>query len=133
MIAYNCSLNDLNQALLTINKEYDNNIKFKRLDNRHTKRQESFIFTLTVKNSSKAGARFDHINNRRIAAACWHVHGRFFDILLSIKPDCYIQTSVNGGKLKIYNNNGNIINNWQDWNIGSAYYPMNYSQACLCS
>lgn len=136
MIARNCSEADLLQALELINKEYDNNIKFKRLENRNTKKQKSFIFTLTVKNSHNAGGRISYNfggKSRRVKAACWHVHGRFFDILLSFNPNCTIITTTNKGLLKIYRAGDESVNNWQDWNIGSSIQPYYYSQACNCN
>ena len=122
MKARNCSIEDLQKALELTNKDYKNNIKFKRLD--------FPIFTLTVKSTADdtTGYRIGH-TGRKVSAACWHVHGDFFDNLFSINPTAYIITSSGTGTMKITKNNGN---NWIDINIGSIACPMMYSNACDC-
>lgn len=125
MKAKNCTTEDLRNALDKNNAKYGNNIKFKRLD--ITGKQVTF--TLTVVSSKGPGARHSTWKNAkgnytRIAAACWHVHGDFFDALFKIAPDAEIKT----GNKSITRHCGN----WEDWNIGSAYQPMYYSEACFC-
>ena len=132
MIVKNATYNDMQLALQALNKEYDNNIKFKRLDSRGTKNFISFTFTLTVVDSLKPGAKYNHITERRIHAACWHVHGRFFDILLSICPKAIIETSLGAKKAKIYIEYETVINNWKDSNVGSYHNPMFSSSKCHC-
>ncbi len=109
----------LQQALQVVNKQFDGNIKFKRFD-----RSGKWInFTLTVKDSKAKGGRRSHIG-RRIAAACWHVHGYYFDHLLDINPETVIKTAIG----KIDQTGGN----WQDKQTGSLALPMYYSEACDC-
>ena len=122
MKARKCTIADLKEALRLTNKDYKDNIKFKRLD--------FPVFTLTVKSTSDNTVGY-RINNtgRKISAACWHVHGDFFDNLFSINPDAYIITSSGTGTMKITKDNGK---NWTDRNIGSLYSPMMYSDACDC-
>jgi len=123
MLAKKCTINDLQTALEKVNQQYDNNIKFRRLD----QQGRGVRFTLTVNSSRGKGARLsvDYANRRRhLAAACWHVHGNFFDCLFGIVPEAEITS--NGEKItKDYGN-------WRDWNIGSMMYPMAYSYACEC-
>ena len=119
MKAKNTSINELQKALETINKKYDGNITFKRLDNGKT-----ITFTLTVKSSREKGARRGH-QGQRVSAACWHAHGDFFDSLFSINPDAVI---VSMGTRTITKQDGN----WQDRNIGSQMQPLYYSEACDC-
>lgn len=73
------------------------------------------------------GARISS-SGRRIAAACWHVHGDFFDALLKIQPNAVIVTR--GGPGAVIDKNGG---NWQDCNIGSRMSPMMFSEACECA
>jgi len=122
MKARKCNKEDLIKALELTNKDYDNNIKFKRLD--------FPTFTLTVKSTADntRGYRRGH-TGRKVAAACWHVHGDFFDNLFSINPSAYIIVSSGTGTKRIDINGGN----WEDRNIGSLYSPLMYSEACDCN
>ena len=119
MVAKNIAIGQVKQALETINKKYDNNIVFKTLN----ELGHRVHFTLTVKNSRGKGGRIGH-TGRRIAAACWHVHGTLFDEIFNICPDAVITACGN----KITMNEGN----WQDKNIGSQFQPLFYSEACDC-
>jgi hypothetical protein len=131
MIAKNCSAEDLQAALDKINRErYEGNIKFLRLDglNQNSTR---WRFTLTVHSSKGAGSRLTvrhpwaGYKQHRLAAACWHVHGYFFEALFGINPGAEIST----GRVKsITKQEGN----WQDYNIGSMAAPMYFSDACCC-
>ena len=137
MIARRVSESDMLLALRKVNKLYKDNIVFRRLD-RLTDSQNpigSFGFTLTVKSSRSPGGRFsasslvDGRNKpRHIAAACWHVHGHFFDALFAIAPDARILTT--GGKRRAMTV---LSGNWQDYNIGSQAYPCMASEACECN
>jgi len=115
----NATITELKIALKELNKHFDGNIKFKRLDQSGNRSN----FTLTVQNSSGPGGRWS-AQGRKIAAACWHVHGHFFDILFIINPD----TWINSVGRKVTKESGN----WQDWNIGSQMFPFYYSQSCEC-
>lgn len=107
-------------ALDTVNRKFADNIRFKdiRPDGRRIR------FTLTVNDSKKPGSRIGN-NGRRIAAACWHVHGYFFESLWQQKPDCLIIA----GPLRMTS----AADNWQDSNIGSYARPMMHSEACHCA
>jgi hypothetical protein len=119
MKAKNTNRNDMERALAIVNKKYAGNIKWNRFDDGKT-----INFTLTVKSSKAPGGRRAP-SGRRVAAACWHVHGDFFDALFGICPDAVI---VSMGR-KITKDEGN----WQDRNIGSVYMPFMYSEACDCN
>lgn len=116
----NATISQLHEALAIVNDRFDRNIKFKRLEQTSSKRVN---FTLTVHESSKPGGRIGH-TGRRIAAACWHVHGYLFDALFDIDPKIYI---ISAGK-RITKDGGN----WVDRNIGSMVSPLQYSHACEC-
>jgi len=115
------TIKQLNEALNFVNKQFDDNIKFKTLE-QFSKNRVSF--TLTVKDSSKLGAKRS-AEGRRIAAACWHVHGYLFKYLFSTYPDIKISTL---GKT-MYSNS----DNWQDQNVGSNFRPEMFSEACECN
>lgn len=64
----NATINQLNKTLHFVNIKFDDNIRFKTLEQRT---KNTISFTLTVKDSKKPGSRRSN-NGRRIAAACWH-------------------------------------------------------------
>jgi hypothetical protein len=124
MIVKNCSMIHMAVVLTKVNERYDNNITFKRLE----MKGKNILFTLTVKDSRGLGSRKSASafhSERRVSAACWHVHGYFFDILFKVNPEAIV---ISGGNKKITRSEGN----WIDWNIGSHYYPIMYSEACDC-
>jgi len=125
MIAKNCSIDHLKMALLRTNFKFDHNIKFKRLEFKG----RNILFTLTVNNSRKPGSRTSASAfhpERRVSAACWHVHGWFFEILFKVNPAAIV---VSQGNKQITKDSGN----WQDWQIGPQIYPIMYSEACDCN
>jgi len=67
----------LDEALNCVNQKFDDNIQFKNFEQISKK---YISFTLTVKNSSAPGSRRAQ-SGRKIAAACWHAHGYFFEYL----------------------------------------------------
>ncbi len=117
----NATINQLNEALNFVNKSFGENIRFKRLEQIGPKR---VIFTLTVKDSFKPGARRGH-SGRHMRAACWHAHGYFFEYLFLTFDGIKITA---GNKTMLSNSD-----NWQDWNIGSNFSPLMFSQACDCN
>lgn len=121
MKAINVTQNDLKQALNEVNKKYNNNIEFETLEPISSK---SMKFTLRVK-SSKAPGHRRGFSGRRMAKACWHVHGNFFEEIFKINPSSYIRSL----DLKITKDYGN----WQDRNVGSQVQPLMFSEACDCS
>jgi hypothetical protein len=125
MNAYKVTQSEMETALRRINEKYDGNIVWKRFEQNGS----GVHFTLTVRQSRGKGGRLGQCltskgNHRHIAAACWHVHGDFFDALFSIVPNAYVRSM---GR-KITKDEGN----WVDRNIGSPMYPMYYSEACDC-
>lgn len=136
MIARNCSIEELQAALDIINKKYAGNIKFKHIG--LTGRRISFTLTVNSTSIGKGknkvsapGTRRGHQGNR-IAAACWHVHGDFFEALIHINQEAGVYSSgslANPLTGKWITKEGG---NWQDWNIGSSYRPLKMSEACDC-
>jgi len=130
MKAKNVTVYEMEKALEAINRLYfDNNVTFNRFDvNRN-----GINFTLKVKDSKKPGHRLGYPDyetgkQRRLASACWHVHGQFFDALIAVNPKAEIISTLRGQKVVINSEGGN----WQDSNIGSIVRPMYYSEACDC-
>ena len=146
----NVNREDLDNALAIVNQRYNGNIRFKNIGllHKHTKigSKQVWNVTLTVNSThikivDSVKPRRVHIetlqgvkvsrgpfhNGRRIAAACWHVHGHFFDAL---PADCIIISGT-----RTYDGKPNTSrpgDAWNDFPIGSAYYPCDASQACEC-
>lgn len=130
MIAKNCTKEDLQAALVAVNSDhrYAGNIRFKTMETKGRR----ISFTLTVVSSTigtgKAKVTAPGVsvspNGKRIAAACWHVHGDFFDALLRVCPGAEVSSLG-----KVITKDGG---NWQDWNKGSIMYPKMASSCCLC-
>ena len=114
------TVQQLNDALKHVNERFSNNIQFNRGPEQFTGKRVRF--TLTVKDTKGPGGRLGH-TGRRVKAACWHVHGYFFEYLFSQGVD-FIRA---GNKVM-----KDDYDNWQDWNIGSIASPMYYSEACEC-
>jgi len=131
MIAKNCTKENLQAALVAVNSDhrYTGNIRFKTMETKGRR----ISFTLTVVSSTigtgKAkvtapGVSMSPDGKRRIAAACWHVHGDFFDALFRICPGA--EVSALG---KVITKDGG---NWQDWGKGSLMNPVPASKCCNC-
>lgn len=116
MLAKNVSMQDLQNALDKVNQKYDGNIRFKDI----RQQGRNIRFTLTVNNSRGKGGRLNADRGRHIAAACWHVHGEFFDAL-----PCEAVVIANGAKIR-------PGDTWKDRNMGSLWYPAYYSELCEC-
>lgn len=126
MIARYCSINDLEYALKKVNEEFDDNIIFKREPEYMSR--NSIRFTLTVKDSRGPGSRKSSSPfspERRVSAACWHVHGLFFDCLFEINGEALI---ISRSDHRITAQGGN----WEDWNAGSMTFPRYMSECCDC-
>ncbi|NMB83290.1 MAG: hypothetical protein GYA14_15890 [Ignavibacteria bacterium] len=123
----NATVEQLNEALSFVNGIFDNNIEFKNFSRLSGKTNQ---FTLTVKDSHKPGARLGYFvnhkgNRKHLRAACWHVHGYFFEYLFLKYPGVKISSKIG----KMLSN----ADNWQDQNIGSLAHPLNFSDACDCN
>lgn len=122
MVIRGASKAQIETALETANKTFDNNLRFKTFGEIGNDRQgkPKFTVTLTVVNSRKPGSRISHMG-RRISAACWHAHGVFMDSLPdSATIDTGQQRGINPGDA------------WVDWNAGSQAYPASMSSLCDC-
>lgn len=123
MKAKNTNPQQMEQALAKVNERYQGNIAFERFD----PNCKSVVFTLKVKSSRNPGTRRS-FQGRRMAKACWHAHGHFFEALLAINPQAVI-ISKGGPGSKVDKDSGN----WSDCNIGSQMQPLMFSQACDCN
>lgn len=126
MIISNISIDQLNKALELTNKEFDNNAIYNRFQQLSKSR---FRVTLKVKDLHKPGSRLGFSltskgNHRHIPSACWHLYGRFIDIIFELEPKARVQ--ANGNVFYSYNWE------WIDRNIGSMMNPFYYSEACEC-
>ena len=141
MIARNVTESDMYMALAMVNQDYDGNIAFKSFE----PKGKGFSFTLTVKETSRGKGKNKYaapgvrksassFQQRRIAAACWHVHGHFFEALFKIAPDARVFSTF-FKRFQSDSFTGWITKdggNWLDGNIGSTYSPIMFSEACFC-
>lgn len=141
MLAKNCTIEDLQKALDVINTaRYSDNIEFREIEQ---KNRNSIRFTLKCKDYTKPGyrvhTRYDDPfgkcveKKRRSSAACWHVHGDFFDALFSVSPDARVKS---GSLHHAGINKGWITKdegNWIDTNIGTNLFPIYFSESCDCT
>jgi hypothetical protein len=116
------------QAIYNINTaKYESNIY--GIITSKSKNGRTFSVRLSVHNSHGLGAKISRNrfggNDRHVKAACWHVHGDFFEALFELEPNAIVSSA---GK-KVTNDEGN----WQDWNVGSQMYPVQFSESCGCN
>lgn len=137
MKAYHLLPGDLDRALTLVNEIYKGNICFKSRKTIGNSRGGGLTmqFTLTVLSSKGPGHRLSFYRpwsgkQYRLAAACWHVHGDFFDALLEINPRARIITQAGrGSRTNIITKDGG---NWTDLDVGSVMYPAYLSELCEC-
>lgn len=127
------SKEDIENALATVNEKYDGNVILNRFDRADSRTFQSWNVTLKVASSKGKGARRG-FSGKRMASACWHVYGEFMDAL----PDSavIVTQGVIGyrmGREQIGRVNRSPGDAWEDWNIGSIYSPLYYSEACDCN
>jgi hypothetical protein len=122
MVIIGAELNDIRRALDKVNETFGGNVAFNRFPESMGFTRDGrpkFRLTLRVESSQGPGARFSH-QGRRMAAACWHVHGNFFRAL---PASC----TIKAGPSTV-----TPASPWYDFNIGSMAVPLMYSEACGC-
>jgi hypothetical protein len=109
-------------AISKANEHLHGNLTIKRFDvgNVHRDGRLPIDVTLTVHDSKEIGSRRAPRDGKRIAAACWHAHGLFFDAL----PE--------GTEIRTMAGVSHAGDSWADYNIGSQAYPCMASDACNC-
>jgi hypothetical protein len=123
MLFKHVSCEEMDIALGATNRKFNNNVQW----NNFQVKGKNIIATLKVRDSHGNGARMTQ-EQRHLISACWHVHGTFFEALLTINPNAIIITQAQ----TIFIKNGIIQNNWVDRNIGSVCSPFSWSYACEC-
>jgi len=125
MILSNCTKDDIDGALDSVNQKYKGNIRlnnYQQLSGTGLRHR----VTLRVIDSKGEGA---HISRhmeifggkpRHTTSACWHVHGHFIDALYGTKI-------TSGGRVF---NAGDM---WSDFNAGSVMFPLYASDSCNCT
>ncbi len=127
MLIKNTNITELTEALVRVNEKYEGNVRFndiKPINQADTR----FKMTLRVVSSKGPGHKLSQRawkdKQRRLVAACWHVHGDYFDCLFDINPKVEIRT---GGF--IYKSKRD---NWEDIQVGSMMFPAYMSDLCEC-
>lgn len=123
MKALKVTQKNMEAALKAVNRKFKGNIAFET----YTPKGTGFDFTLRTLDSKAPGSRRG-FTGRRMAKACWHAHGYFFEALIKAAPNAVI-ISRGGPGARIDRNGGN----WQDSNIGSQAQPLMFSEACDCN
>jgi hypothetical protein len=124
----NFTWEQLEAALAVVNGRYLGNVKLIKGTERPAWRR----FTLRVHSSKGPGAKLSISawKTRRSVAACWHVHGDFFDALWHLEGGLVGAYYIEAGRV------GRMrgpADNWQDINIGCPARPVKYSESCECS
>jgi len=123
----NFSREQLEAALAVVNVRYSGNVRL--IHGTETSRWRRF--TLRVNSSKGPGAKTNltSIQGRRSVAACWHAHGDLFDALWNLEGGSVGAYYVEAGRVGRMHGRGD---NWQDFNIGSQFRPVKFSQSCEC-
>lgn len=123
----NFSREQLEAALAVVNVRYAGNVRL--IHGTETSRWRRF--TLRVNSSRGPGAKISmsSFGNRRSVAACWFVHGDFFDALWNLpggRVGAYYIEAAKVGRMR------GPADNWQDFIIGSQFRPVMFSRSCEC-
>lgn len=131
----------LDAALAEVNRKYNGNIVFEWRDLvDHTRRdgREEWRVKLKTLDSRAYGSRRSIVlaphdrNSRYIPAACWHVHGEFFDALGRLAPEAEMIGSAGafgaqGRRCRV------AAHGWVDHLTANAYDGVYASDACDCA
>ena len=117
MIISGVTQGEIYKALDRANQQFNGNLSFNRAPERVGRR---YRCTIRVADSKGPGAKRNPITGRRIASACWHAHGVFFDSLPSTATVRALDRVIRPGDL------------WWDRDEGSMMYPFRASEACEC-
>lgn len=136
MLVRKATEHDMYMALAKVNERYAGNVTFKTFE----PKGRGFSFTLTVVKSRIDGKPAPGVRNswnsgRIVRAACWHVHGHFFDALFEQAPEARVWSSF----FRRFNQSSDAGwisaagGNWEDGEIGSMMQPCRFSEACFCN
>lgn len=117
--------NEVMTAIENVNNEHGYSLSLNRDD------QTGKWFNFTLNSPSKvAGAKVSH-SGRNIAKASWHAHGYVMDEILRLteNENAVIQTMA--AKVFVDHETGDVIGNWQDYNVGSVFSPMYASEGSI--
>jgi hypothetical protein len=121
MLIHNVDIDDIERAFLAVNRVYSDNVTYKRFDwaGKNKDGNDKYNVALTVNDSAGPGGRRSP-KGRRIAAACWHVFGVFYDSL----PDQAV--------IVAWGRKFSAGDPWLDTRKGSPNRPSWYSDLCEC-
>ena len=125
----NATREDMESALRKVNKTFGGNVQFKELrqDGQTKRGKAKWKVLLRVKRTGGPGTRQGFCRRkdgerRRLASACWHAHGLFFD---SLPATATIRVSTE--------HDHRPGDPWLDRPIGSQFDPLRFSEACDCA
>lgn len=127
MYAWNVTRGQLEQALKTVNEQYDGNVCWNRSPELRGKSQ---MFTIRVQTGHGKGAK-RAASGRRTASACWHVHRDFMVALFDLAPNTRLKTA-----LADYRGRDDFNAKFEgtgNRNAGSAMEPQELRTACDCA
>lgn len=124
----------LSLALGAVNVMYGDNVIFGRCDYVGTRRddREEWVVTLRTRSSHGPGhgrsVRMWGRGGKRMATACWHVHGDFLDALASVsRDDAEVVFSLRESRRCRIADHG-----WRDVWVGNSYAGEMMSDLCEC-
>lgn len=113
------SIEQLTDCIKALNKER----KYKITYNRYPERKGNFIhFTIRSEKSGIPGSRLSY-SGRRLVSASWHAHGYLFDKIYDINPNAIIVCGRTRYECK--------SDNWKDYDVGSLFYPCQFSELSI--
>jgi len=128
MLVRNASYEDLQAALNIVNEHYGGNVQFLFCRPAGYTRGGSEKHNVRLRVLDRRGPGAQHGlhrvksgERRRTSAACWHVHGTFFDAL---PTGAEIRLSQEG-----LHRPGDP---WRDRQVGSLFDPVYFSDLCDC-
>lgn len=131
----------LEKALARVNEKFADNIKFYEPP---VKKGNIWNLRLTVVKTGAPGTKISRFmgRDRRVHAACWHVHGEFFralpltrnmSILAPMPPMPQYKTAFTKQYKTAFTKVWRDCDApWLDPNVGSLMYPVNASECCDC-
>ncbi len=143
----NATSGEIQRAVALSQEIFDHNIRIVDLEHVRKTRQGGDVHKVKLgvhrTHKHRQGELTDYApgcriswTGRTVAAACWHVHGIFFDSLLTVQPKASIKVGpawTDAPNQLIRRKGDKAVGNWRDWDAGSVFEPVKMSQLCYCT